>query len=726
MAAASAVQAHLRQPASSSESADAAGGGDAGAAMAGDQEGLHALVALTSVAAIDCLQDVAELNAVLERGRIRLRAPLLVERERQAALSALFRAMDTAATAVGGGAARTGNTDIGGAGAATAALLQARAARGALHVLLPPLMGGAGAQAAAVDSEGLLLHVFRSLYRLSKDSANDAVFAAEGLLHPTLAILAEATSSAAEAASAAAAAGARNAAATPAELLVYVAGAMKNASADAANAAALADAGAVMTLCRLVAATAAATGERRGSEAAAQLLVQVTGTLRNLSVEAAHARLFAEAGAASALADCVAAFAPYGELMRNVSRVASKLTSHSASRAEMEEDERTATAMIAAIAAHPSDDALVLRAAFALGNVTACSERCRVAAVSTKGAVEALARTMASYRAIAAPPPPLHLLGGGAAEEAPHAPLKMDARRAGALDVLVKLVRVIGNLAISPEAATQLVASRLLAGTFLALLSEHSVDDSEELVLNVVSTISNLTFYEGAKDNHILLGRRVLVGCLSPLLLCGQEDAVAEAARCFGNLSRYADVRQEMAARRVDAALCILLDHSNSAVLYSAAGVLMNIAADEAHRDELSQHDNVGRVVDALAHALYGGEASLAVILLKALFNLCAADAAKSRRAVLTPAQAAVARDAIADYLSTGGMHGDGSGGDAEEAEEEALADALGMASQMSRLLQDLPLVEQEEGEAAADGASSDSSGSLEELVAPPPAAAAQ
>ena len=93
MAAASAVQAHLRQPASSSESADAAGGGDAGAAMAGDQEGLHALVALTSVAAIDCLQDVAELNAVLERGRIRLRAPLLVERERQAALSALFRAM---------------------------------------------------------------------------------------------------------------------------------------------------------------------------------------------------------------------------------------------------------------------------------------------------------------------------------------------------------------------------------------------------------------------------------------------------------------------------------------------------------------------------------------------------------------------------------------------------------------------------------------------------------
>lgn len=733
-AAASAVQKHLQQPASSAESADAAGGVGAGEGDDSCGGGAQGVQVLSSVAAIGCLEDVRELCSTLERGRLQLRAPAPIEVERSAALSALFGAMDAGAAAVAAAAgAHSGTEDsVGRAGLATAAMLQARSARGALHILLPPLLGGGASPVDAANSEAPLLHVYRSLYRLSKDSANDSIFAAEGLLHPTPALLAEAASSALVATSAAAAAGARSAAATPAELLVYVAGAMKNASSNSANAAALADAGAVMTLCRLIAATAAAAGDRRGSEAAAQLLVQVTGTLRNLSVEPSHAELFADAGAAHALADCVASFAPYGELMRNVSRVASKLTSHPASRAHMEEEGRAASAMIACIAAHPGDDALVLRAAFALGNVTACSEECRLAAVSAKGAVEALARTMASYRAIAAPPPPLHLLRGDKASgeaAAPTAPAALDPRRRKALDVLVKLVRVIGNLAISAEAATHLVGSRLLAGTLLALLQEHAVDEADELVLNVVSTVSNLTFYEGARDNHILLGRRVLVACLAPLLLCGREDAISEAARCFGNLSRYGDVREEMAARKVDVALCILLDHSDSSVLYSSAGVLMNVAADEARRAQLSQPDNVDRLVDSLAHALYSGEAALAGILLKTLFNLCATVSSdskvgecegfgtcESRRAVLTRHQGEIVRHAVEDYLECGGAveHDDGT---MASDDEDALSEALGLASQMARLLEELPVLDDEGAGAYAD---SDESGSLEELEPPP------
>lgn len=70
--------------------------------------------------------------------------------------------------------------------------------------------------------------------------------------------------------------------------------------------------------------------------------------------------------------------------------------------------------------------------------------------------------------------------------------------------------------------------------------------DSAELVLNVVSAITNLSFYE-VEDNAVLGLRASTPRFLTPLLLSDNPEAQVEAARAFGNFSRHPEVRAQRA-----------------------------------------------------------------------------------------------------------------------------------------------------------------------------------
>ena len=74
---------------------------------------------------------------------------------------------------------------------------------------------------------------------------------------------------------------------------------------------------------------------------------------------------------------------------------------------------------------------------------------------------------------------------------------------------------------------------------------------------------------------------------VTPLLLCDNEEAIIEAARLYGNFSRLAAVRQYMHECRVVEALLLLLDHSNSEVLYSVCGTLINLTVDSERKEVL-------------------------------------------------------------------------------------------------------------------------------------------
>ena len=110
---------------------------------------------------------------------------------------------------------------------------------------------------------------------------------------------------------------------------------------------------------------------------------------------------------------------------------------------------------------------------------------------------------------------------------------------------------------------------------------------AEELVLNAVSAITNLSFYQQPLNS--VLNHELIATLLVPLLLHENHEAKVESARCYGNLSRYPEIRRLMKSKRVDEMLCILLDHPQQSVLTAVCGVLMNIAADGAFRRSLRE-----------------------------------------------------------------------------------------------------------------------------------------
>lgn len=176
-----------------------------------------------------------------------------------------------------------------------------------------------------------------------------------------------------------------------------------------------------------------------------------------------------------------------------------------------------------------------------------------------------------------------------------------------------------------------------LCSVLLALLEEFPQTSHEELALNLACAATNLTCYQTA-GNALLSGDGParLLAAVVPMLLSSNEEAVVEAARALGNMSRLPDARALLVASRAVEALVVLLDHSGREVIYSATGALINLSGDTDSRAAAVEAGCLPKLVDALeragsAFAKQGGEGRppaldvpLALVACKALFNIMA------------------------------------------------------------------------------------------------------
>merc|ERR1712182_189528 len=75
--------------------------------------------------------------------------------------------------------------------------------------------------------------------------------------------------------------------------------------------------------------------------------------------------------------------------------------------------------------------------------------------------------------------------------------------------------------------------------------------------------------------------KQLLCGLFRPLLLENYNpEALVEAARALGNITRHADARGILVQLRVDEVLGILLDHTNRDLVFYLCGVLANLSLD--------------------------------------------------------------------------------------------------------------------------------------------------
>jgi len=193
-------------------------------------------------------------------------------------------------------------------------------------------------------------------------------------------------------------------------------------------------------------------------------------------------------------------------------------------------------------------------------------------------------------------------------------------------DLLVKLLRVIANLSINSQIGSTLVSDKRVGTVLVKLLRVKSVEAAEELVLNALSALTNLSFYvkprqiatpagnsqsatindvASTKDAPLIFNHppRDVLSALLPLLFSSNTEVVSESCRALGNLSRDLHFRLLMQSSRGDEAILLLLEHADPSVVQGAAGVLLNMAAHVQGQDSLLANDAqpLQQAIDAMA-----------------------------------------------------------------------------------------------------------------------------
>lgn len=197
-------------------------------------------------------------------------------------------------------------------------------------------------------------------------------------------------------------------------------------------------------------------------------------------------------------------------------------------------------------------------------------------------------------------------------------------------EVLVKLIRVLANMSINPAFGPEIALSGqilgcplnmwLLGAIWLAdpfsryflsdlcadsvlllvdLLERKSVEQSQELVLNIIGAINNISFYR-SEGNRILQQQELVTELVVGYLLNKNMDVVIETARVFGNFSQDAAIRELLKHNRADEIMVVLLGHDNPEVVFTVCGVLMNLMADENCRGILKSINGVGSLVEVM------------------------------------------------------------------------------------------------------------------------------
>eukprot|EP00605_Chrysophyceae_sp_TOSAG23-4_P001268 GSChrysophyteH1.ASY1.ANO1.1379.1 assembled CDS len=186
-------------------------------------------------------------------------------------------------------------------------------------------------------------------------------------------------------------------------------------------------------------------------------------------------------------------------------------------------------------------------------------------------------------------------------------------------DATVKILRLLANICMDRTVGST-VAARMdvfeMLNELLVCCNSRSEDPQrvkqhEELLLNVVATCTNVTYYachkqtaSASTENIPKRQQTALIAMskhLSQCLFNPNSEIVLETARALGNLTRLPTVLSSLTQFRTDEALVLLLSHQDMDVISAVTGTLINLSANPRSRGLLTRESNaVGALVTAL------------------------------------------------------------------------------------------------------------------------------
>ncbi|KAM3603218.1 uncharacterized protein V6R79_018660 [Siganus canaliculatus] len=351
---------------------------------------------------------------------------------------------------------------------------------------------------------------------------------------------------------------------------------------------------------------------------AEHILVELTATLRNLADHPDSRPLFVSLSMLSELCVVLRHHRRDADICTNISRIYSKLSSYSECRLALAQTPDCYPLFLELLSKHHQKQDLVVRLLFTLGNLTAKSEEARLQLFQCERCTDTLLHSYDGYqrRDPSLEGPPL--------SSKPSAPA---ACAQEADDVLVKLLRLLANMCIHPDVGPALAANATCVRLLMETLELRSVQENEDLLVNVAATINNLSYYQ-EENSEIRHNRLGIAKLMLKLMLSNSMDAMLEATRVYGNLTLFKDVRDFIMQNKVHRFLVTLLDSKSAEMCFSACGVLTNLALDPSNGVSLSQEGAAAKLVDCLVD-LAAGDWQLAGQVCQALWNMICSDGVK-------------------------------------------------------------------------------------------------
>ncbi|XP_076467000.1 armadillo repeat-containing protein 2-like isoform X2 [Babylonia areolata] len=400
------------------------------------------------------------------------------------------------------------------------------------------------------------------------------------------------------------------------------------------------------------------------------ILVQLAAGLRNLADTSSGRERFIAHHVIEGLTVLMESYPGDSDLMLYISRILSKVTLHTDCCSVLADQHSSYKAFVQLLNRHLKKDDLVVRLCFVLGNVTAKNEQARQRLYQEKEGLDTLLTVLKTYDELDKQGKEFANMSASPeeSESTKDAINKIE-------DVLIKVIRVLANLSISEDVGPFIAANQQLMTQLLSIIDRKDVGESEELILNCVATVNNLTFYT-TKQTSLVQQHVAIAESLLKLMLPDKMESMLEAARVFGNLTRHKPVRNFLSKQKVDAMMVTLLDSGFREVVFIACGVLINFMVDEETRPLLKREGGVKKCVEVLRD--FGREDwQLSAIVCKMLCNYSAR--MTSTTDCFGQPEAAQLSDLLFEYLdrdsALSSVLGEGAGGEEDGEMQEYITE---------------------------------------------------
>ncbi|KAG5874097.1 hypothetical protein JTB14_005894 [Gonioctena quinquepunctata] len=340
-------------------------------------------------------------------------------------------------------------------------------------------------------------------------------------------------------------------------------------------------------------------------------LFQLTGALRNLVSEEHIYETFISCGAIPQLFQTLDIFSSDLDTVANISRTLSIISTNECCCDTLIEYKNVYKIFISSFEKYAGNEEIIVRLTYTLGNIVAKIDNTRF--FHENNAVESLLKLWKIYLERTLKNCSIKLESNGEFES-------------NSEDVMIKIIRVIANMVINPEigkAMNEKYGNQLI-DEILKVLISNPFKKNEELVLSILSTLNNLSYYYTSDlEVDIFHVKQVdIVEAIAEFANSRNKECVVEAMRILGNLSRSKITRTYIVESEVFEILINLLNKADPTLLKTTVGVFVNLMSDNRSRTLFKNSGGVSQLIKTLTNYC-DNDWSLGNLVCQVLWNYC-------------------------------------------------------------------------------------------------------